>query len=356
MSSQQSSFNLPEDLRFNISQFSDEAFPGLTDEYILQEIKNVTLTYNDIKLQAEAIDLPHLLRYTTHLDYFSLVSKMIDLRDSVRTHKHNWSKFIDSVRDPSNICILRYNNREIRYAISVRLELLTDRLDRCLEYVKSLPEGIAMRLGDNSCIIDLPEHSIDEFLQQLFLKNCDIDPMSSNRLIFNPLYPMNPVQNEMYSSIHNNQSSRNLTTTELLRVLRLERRRYDLIQSILRSQNIQGLNMDSNILSTIEYMLSIGITATTGFHRIHSSCTDTGTIAIRCNDSLLFCLETSMRRVDPDCIVSRNSIFIDRVKYHIVQLKSQVQKDIVDLMRYIQLIHDPVMMGRTLETYIESWR
>jgi hypothetical protein len=193
------SFNLPEDLRFNIAEFSDEAFPGLSDEYVLQEISNVAVTYDDIKDQAEAINLPHLLRYLTQVDYLKLFRNLSELKNEIRSHKHDWSELINCIGDPDNIWVCRPGHGVTNYTIAIPTGSHTDRRSSIEKYLRCSPEGIHTSLGRNCCLIELSKHQLDEFIHQRFLINCQKDPLLYSRVLFNPQQDPGSMQYSIYS-------------------------------------------------------------------------------------------------------------------------------------------------------------
>jgi len=54
---------LPEELFFNISEYYGTRLPGLTQRYILDEIRLLDVDYNTISGRAEQLGLTNLLRY-----------------------------------------------------------------------------------------------------------------------------------------------------------------------------------------------------------------------------------------------------------------------------------------------------
>jgi hypothetical protein len=54
---------LPEELFFNISQYYGTRLPGLTQRYILDEIRTLDVDYNTVSGRAEQLGLTNLLRY-----------------------------------------------------------------------------------------------------------------------------------------------------------------------------------------------------------------------------------------------------------------------------------------------------
>jgi len=322
------SFNLPGDLRFNIAEFSDEAFPGLSDEYVLQEIKNVTVTYDDIRDQAEAINLPHLLRYLTQVDYLKLFRNLSELKDEVRSHKHDWSKLINSIDDPDDIWVYRPGHGATNYTVTIMLGSHVDRRSSIEEYLRCSPEGIHTRSAYNCCIIELPKDLLDEFIQQQFLINCQKDSLLYSRVLFNPQWSPESDQYNIHTRIQDSDPDHQLSTTELMEVLRYQRKRYDLVQSILNTRDITSPLK----LSVIEYMLANNITSRA------SSGNEGDYITVTCSNVILPGLRELLLRIDTSCMI------IESDRCHIVELKAEQGKNIRSLWRHVQLIHNPLMM------------
>lgn len=120
-----------------------------------------------------------------------------------------------------------------------------------------------------------------------------------------------------------------------MEVLRYQRKRYDLIQSILNTEDIAS----PLELSVIEYMLANNITA-----RATSLENEGGYITIVCSNVILPGLRELLLRIDTSCTI------IESDRCHIVELKAEEGKDIRSLWRHVQLIHNPLMMAGILSS------
>jgi len=198
--------------------------------------------------------------------------------------------------------------------------------------------------------IDLTSDGLNELLEQIYVRNCLADPLlTPQRFTFNG-YIMNSTQNNMRQYLQTHRSNNIPSMDTLLQALEHQQQRNNLINSILNSRRwFINCDMGPSQLKIVEHIISSGVSLD-----IRSSYTGkdmyyNGKLE---RDGRLGQLTRLLQQAgykyshkftisgdNAICLVTKSHPHVHK---NILEGESRREYNIVGVMRYIQLMHNPL--------------
>uniref|UniRef100_A0A6C0BN07 Uncharacterized protein n=1 Tax=viral metagenome TaxID=1070528 RepID=A0A6C0BN07_9ZZZZ len=360
MSSIQSPYSyvtIPEEIAFKITSYSGEAFPGLTRSYLYNEIKANTIRYESIQDTAETLGLPHLLRYLTSIDPIHIFQNVQEY--NIHQYSRDWTKLINLLNDVGAPIMI---TRTIESNESMAGRLIIDQRANVLsgidlfqhdQLVDHLPDGVEVRpyrMSHRTFEIDLTINDMNELLEQIYLLNCLGDPLHTpERFIFNGDI-MNPTQSVIRQCLQTHRSNDIPSMDALLQALNHQQQRNYLINFILNSRRwFMNTDMGLDHLKVIEYVISSGMTLDiqSSYSGKDISCRYSSGKPGRLGElprllghaGYKYSLKFNRSGDNVICLVTRSHPHIHK---NILEGESRREYNIIGVMRYIQLMHNPL--------------
>uniref|UniRef100_A0A6C0BLI1 Uncharacterized protein n=1 Tax=viral metagenome TaxID=1070528 RepID=A0A6C0BLI1_9ZZZZ len=357
---------IPEEIAFNIYSYSGEAFPGLTKQYILQEIDNLHIDYSDIREQAEALHLTNLFKYVTEPVSISSFTPMdyISKASSYPSRYYDWSNFITYLnRSGSQAYVTSTISNDNVIHVSTHFNdeaTLTSS-------TQHIPQGVTFSLNTSTCKLDinlsLPE--VTEFLQQIYILNSISNPhalpgrfsfigLFSEITQITPSCNLEHIQNDIYNQLRYGQSIDLPSYSTLSEVLKYQRRRNSFIRSILQgSQIVDGVHLRYYELKLLDYLIEWNIPCSTGVSSMRSYNITTCMLDEVHTNNIL----TILKCVDPHVTVSSGyrsinfsvkGLISDCVGGNSLEGSMYRYYDLRALMGYVQYLNSPLTLIRTM--------
>uniref|UniRef100_A0A6C0BP60 Uncharacterized protein n=1 Tax=viral metagenome TaxID=1070528 RepID=A0A6C0BP60_9ZZZZ len=257
---------LPEDLLFNIADYYGDRIPELTDEYILQEIMSLDVSYDDISTRAEQLGLPNLLKYITTPFNIDRVVSVTNLRyGNIPGSMENtydvcdWGEFIQSMF-----------HRRVEVAHSPEASIVIRDIPRALVHdvlnvaTRTSPsQDISIRSGD--IYIRVNPEQLSSFLVQVYASSPEVNilgPCHSTLKIHPEI--TGSIQDQLVQSLNTSRYSGNdilsvLEYADIMYYLRQARVKRDIIDSILnytQPTEIHGIKINMDELKVLDMLVS----------------------------------------------------------------------------------------------------